>query len=611
MEFQYTPYLFLPAIAAVVAFVVGIVAARRRPTPTAKPLMWMGYAAAFWAAAYTLEIATENLDGKIFWSNNVMTGVVATSATWLLFVLEYTGQTQWLQPRRLALIAIHPTLMILLSWTDEWHHLVRQEFTLDLSQSYVAVKIVFGPAFWAHAVYTYFVHLIALGLILRTLLRSPREYRGQIILFVIATSLPISANVVHILGIYRFPIDPTPIAFTITGALIAWALFRFQFLELVPVAYDTVVKSMSDAVFVLDTHNRILDLNPAAQQLLNRPQSEYVGKRLTQIVPEQEEFLLRYRDVLDLHSEIEVLDGQQLRYFDLRISPLYDRRKRLNGRLIVLHDITRTKQIEQELRRAKDEAEAANRTKSTFLANMSHELRTPLNAILGYTSLMIDEMYGPLSDKQKQRMERVVENGQHLLKLINDVLDISKIEAGKMELFLESFELAPLLHDILTDVQHSATQRNNRITTHIPPNLGQMRADKTKVQQVLLNVLSNAAKFTENGEITFTVHPDSNRIRFTVKDTGIGMSDEQIESLFKAFTQADASTTRQFGGTGLGLAISRHYCEMMSGKISVESQSGKGSTFTIELPLNVIDASPKLTAPTIEHAPIKLEDKPN
>jgi PAS domain S-box-containing protein len=363
---------------------------------------------------------------------------------------------------------------------------------------------------------------------------------------------------------------------------------------------------MSDAVLVLDTQSRILDLNPAARQLINHPQTEIIGKQLTQIMPEQEAFLLRFRDVTELQAEIEVRIEQHQRYFDLRISPLYDRRRRFNGRLIVLHDITPMKQIQQELRRAKDEAEAANRTKSTFLANMSHELRTPLNAIIGYSDLMIEGMYGPMTEKQKQRMERVIENGHHLLKLINDVLDISKIEAGKMELFLESFELSPLLSDILTDVQHSASERDNRIITHIPLNLGIMQADKTKVQQVLLNILSNASKFTEHGEINFRVEQDTSRIRFIVKDTGIGMNEEQIQNLFIAFTQADASTTRQFGGTGLGLAISRHYCEMMSGSIQVSSSPGQGSTFTVELPLNVIDNSPKLTAPTLEHAPVKL-----
>ncbi len=608
MDFQYTPYLFLPLMAALVALVVALVAARRRPVPTAKPLMWMGVAAAYWATAYTMELATTTLNGKIFWSNHVMMGVVATTATWLIFVLEYTGQTQWLRPKRLALIAIHPTVMILLAWTNEWHHLVREDFSLDTSQSFIATQITFGPVFWAHAFYTYVIHLAALKLVLQTLMRSPREYRGQLVLFLIATSIPIFANIVHIWGIYRFPIDPTPIAFTLTGALIAWALFRFQFLELVPVAYDMVVKSMSDAVFVLDTQNRILDLNPAARQLLNQPQSETIGKRLTQILPQQEAFLLRFRDVMELQTEIEVQGAQRKLYFDLRISPLYDRRKRFNGRLIVLHDITPMKQIQQELRRAKEEAEAASRTKSTFLANMSHELRTPLNAIIGYSGLMIDGMYGPMTEKQKQRMERVVENGHHLLKLINDVLDISKIEAGKMELYLETFELAPLLSDILADVQHSASERDNRIITHVPPNLGIMRADKTKVQQILLNVLSNAAKFTEHGEIIFTVEQDSSRIRFIVKDTGIGMTADQMQNLFIAFTQADPSTTRQFGGTGLGLAISRHYCEMMSGSIQVTSEPGRGSTFTVELPLNVIDSSPKLTAPTLEHAPVRLPE---
>ncbi len=602
MDFQYTPYLFLPVMAALIGVGVAWVAAQRRPAPSASTLMWMSLSASFWALMYTMELASTTVNAKTFWSNMVMLGIVSTAATWLIFALEYSGNTHWLQARWLALLAVQPIVMVVLAWTNDSHHLVRKEFLLDTSQSFIGTRIIFGPAFWFHAVYSYSLNTLGIVLVLRTIMRFSREHRGQVILLVLASLFPFVANIFHLSGLLRFPIDPTPIAFTITGVLIAWALFRFQLLELVPVAYDLVIKSMGDAVFVLDKNSRILDLNPAAQALINRPQQgEFVGKRLTQIVPEREEFLLQFRDVMELQTEIEVLYDGQLRNFALRITPLYDRRHKVNGRLIVLHDITETKKIERELRRAKEEAEAASRTKSTFLANMSHELRTPLNAIIGYTTLMRDGMYGEINERQMQRMERVVENSQHLLKLINDVLDISKIEAGKMDLYLETFEVAPLLRDILSDVQASAAEKGNQIITQIPPQLGTLHADKTKVHQILLNIMSNAAKFTEKGTIHFTVQRHDSRMRFTIQDTGIGMNPEQIENLFKAFVQADASTTRQYGGTGLGLAISHHFAEMMSGKISVESMLGKGSTFTVELPLNVIAPKPKLIAPTIEH----------
>ena len=235
--------------------------------------------------------------------------------------------------------------------------------------------------------------------------------------------------------------------------------------------------------------------------------------------------------------------------------------------------------------------ELADRHKSEFLANMSHELRTPLNAIIGYSEMLQEDAADLGAEQFTDDLKKINAAGKHLLELINAVLDLSKIEAGKMELYLETFDVAALVRDIAAVIQPLATKNGNRLDVDCPAGTGSMRADLTKVRQALFNLLSNACKFTERGTISLTVAGEAvdgqDAMVFRVSDTGIGMTPEQLTRLFEAFSQADAATTRRYGGTGLGLALSRRLCRMMGGDVTVESEAGRGSTFTIRLPAQV------------------------
>jgi GAF domain-containing protein/CheY-like chemotaxis protein len=245
--------------------------------------------------------------------------------------------------------------------------------------------------------------------------------------------------------------------------------------------------------------------------------------------------------------------------------------------------------------------EAADRHKSEFLANMSHELRTPLNAIIGYSEMLQEDAADLGAEQFTDDLKKINAAGKHLLELINAVLDLSKIEAGKMELYLETFEVAGLVRDIAAVIQPLAAKNANRLDVHCPDEIGTMRADLTKVRQALFNLLSNACKFTDRGMISLAVAREAldgqDSMVFSVSDTGIGMTPEQLTRLFEVFSQADAATTRRYGGTGLGLALSRRLCRMMGGDVTVESEADRGSTFTIRLPVLVAEAVEAPTAP--------------
>jgi PAS domain S-box-containing protein len=368
---------------------------------------------------------------------------------------------------------------------------------------------------------------------------------------------------------------------------------------------QSILDSMSDGVIVADDEGRFMLVNPAAEDMLHLHKgdvpNERWGKRQGLYLPDMvtpypvDEFPLMRAVKGEALEGVEVFVSHSRarsgRWLSVNATPLKDEEGVLHNGVAVFHDITARKRAEEELLKAKDAAEAANRAKSQFLANMSHELRTPLNAIIGYSEMLQQQAEDLDQPETIPDLEKIHSAGKHLQGLIDDILDLSKIEAGKMELFIEPFDVSGLVHDVVTTIKPLVEKNSNTCQVSCPDDVGYMRADLMRVRQVLFNLLSNACKFTEEGSVSLEVSRQSDGgcdwMEFRVTDTGIGMSPEQMEKLFHDFTQVDASTTRKYGGTGLGLAISQRFCRMMGGDILVESVEGKGSTFICRLPAKV------------------------
>ena len=241
----------------------------------------------------------------------------------------------------------------------------------------------------------------------------------------------------------------------------------------------------------------------------------------------------------------------------------------------------------RELGEKNDLLEAASKHKSQFLANVSHELRTPLNSIIGFTRIVLRRSEGKIDQLQKENLQKVLISSEHLLSLINELLDLAKIEAGRMDVYSEHFKLEEVLRIATATVEPMLKNGNVKLVTEMPPDLPPLKSDRDKLKQIVLNLLSNSAKFTDKGEIKVAAVRDDGMLRLTVSDTGIGMNPEALKYIFEEFRQVDMSTTRKYGGTGLGLAIVRRLAQLLGGDITVASEEGKGSQFTVTIPMEL------------------------
>jgi len=553
-----------------------------------------------WVLLYLLEIRGSEETLKTIAFQAKFLSIVAIPVIWFLFSLYYTGRGAWVSRNKLLLLSIIPVITTIMVWTNNSHYLMWASRQIVHEGELFIFDAPPNTWFWVHAAYSYVLILAGDYFLFRQFAASPSLYRRQLAALLVGVLVPFIANAITIFS--TIPLDLTPFGFVVTGAAIMWGLLRYQFLDLSPIARNLVIDSMGDGMLVLDMQSRVVDLNIAARNIIGKDTTEVIGKLIHEVVSNillpQPELFEKYRSSNTVQGEIILKNGMTT--LDLRVTPLRDRRGVMTGRVVMFRDVTERKRAEQqiqeqyealvranhELALARKQADQANVMKSQFLATMSHELRTPLTAIMGYTEIQLAGMVGDLTPEQLNYQSRVLANAEHLLGLINDVLDLSKIEAGRMELVHRPFNVRNWVDEIVAQNKVLAEEKGLEFEIDLEAEMPEMVVgDAARIKQIAINLLSNAIKFTDAGSVRMEVaRNDTETWRLVVTDTGMGIPVHAQDTIFEEFRQVDNTSTRRHGGTGLGLAIVRKLALMMGGSIRVKSELGRGSIFTMVLP---------------------------
>ena len=592
----------MPAGGLLVAGAVLVTAAivfvwRRRSAASIASLLAVLAGAVWWSVCSALELSAGDLAGREYWGDLKYVGVVLLPPAYLAFVLQCSGHTRW--PRWLGpALALEPLAVLLLLAAAATHDLVRYYppgATLATAQAAEA-----GPLFWPHLLYNNAIIWTGTILLIVTLSRMSRLYRGQSLLLVGAILLPIMLNLLFNLRIEPFrQVDLTPFAFVLTTAVLVWGVYQLSLLDLRPVARSQIFRTISDPVLVLDPDGRVLDANPAAGRLAGLPLPEVVGQPVGQLLPTWKETVAAAMAAGTEQATEEVTrDG---RIYDLAISALPERQRQPGGHLVVARDVTERRQVEEKLcaalnaelvatdrlavaldreRAAAEHLRTLDELKSGFLQAVSHDLRTPLASVLGI-SLTLQRGRGRLDPADTEDLlGRLAANARRLDRILTGLLDLDKLDRGIVELRREPVDLAGLVAGVVSEASDELGA--HPVSLELLPI--QVLADAAKVERVVENLLANAARHTDPGTpIWVRVAPLDRGALLCVDDAGPGIPAEQRESIFRPFQRGPAGATYA-PGSGVGLALVAQIASLHDGQAWVEDRAGGGASFRVLLP---------------------------
>jgi signal transduction histidine kinase len=568
---------------SLVSFFVAFLAFQRKSVNGAKELAWLMLATGTGAFWIIFETSAPGMTQKIFWSKLEYSGGLATPVLYLIFVLRFTGKEKILSLRNILLLFLIPVFTFVLTLTNEQHLLIWSGFS-PISGKTNLMEYYHGIWFWiGYIAYSYVLLLISAIILSGFIIRQSNPFRSQAIIVFAGGLIPWIVSIIYLSGKSPLPgLDLTPFSITLSGILAAYAILNFRFLDLIPVARETLVEILPDGIVAVDSHNRIQDINKTAFEFLAIKNKHVIGLPVDSIDSSRKPLLISVIDQSPVEL-IEIREKDEIKTYSIIKQPI---KNQPGSRLVIIRDISSLKQAEKELIVAKERAEESDKLKSAFLANMSHEIRTPLNGILGFTELL--KMSDVTPQQQNDYLDIIKKGGDRMLNIINDIIDISRIESGQMKVALSETNINDQIEFICAFFAPDAQAKG--ITLKFKNTLSNEDAvivsDKEKIYAILANLVKNAIKFTRTGFVEYGYVKKESSYEFYVKDTGIGISSDQKDFIFERFRQGSESLTRNYEGTGLGLSISKAYAEMLGGNIWFESEFGKGSVFYFNLPIN-------------------------
>lgn len=548
-------------------------------------------------AGYLLELTAPALEAAVVAVKVQYLGSLIIPICYCHFMFNYCNEKP--PVKILGFLKIVDFFVLCLVFTCDLHHFYYRNMTwLETAEGHGYLSLDYGPGYWIFMLCGSIVpYALSLYALIRVCVKKPeyaadRRYR----LILVLSFLPVGALCSYSLKL-TYVYDPTPVVLGLVLSGVVTLIWSGRVYDFGSWASGILLDSMSDGVIALDEQRRIASYNPAAVSIFAEMGIHMLGKPVEELrgFPH------------DMTQEEFCLNG---RFYQVREEHIQDRSGKSKGYVVLILDVTETRNYIEEIKRVREQAEQANIAKSAFLANMSHEIRTPMNAIVGLSEIIMEESRGR---KVYEYACDIKSASRNLLALINDILDLSKVEAGKMELALTDYHVKTLVNEVLNMMDVVASQRGLIMKSEYDMSIPcRYLGDEGRLKQILINILNNALKFTKEGYVKISVAgvpedtEDTERLIFRIEDTGCGIRAEDIEGIFENFRQVDSKRNRSVEGTGLGLSITKHLVELMQGTIAVESVYGEGTAFTVEIPQKITDRRPLSEIPEAE---VKKEEK--